>query len=302
MTKPLVSVITATYNLIINGRENYIRQCIESVHNQTYENIEHIVIDGASDDGTLELIKEYASKGWIKYISEPDNGIYDAMNKGTDIARGKYILFLNSDDYFSDNFGIEKSVELLEKTKADCSYSKAKVIDQEGNYLEYHRHNKNNLVNIFTEMPFCHQTMLVKADVFKELGMFDLQYKSAADYAFVIKMALNKCRFVYVPSRFVTYTMGGYSNTDKEKSIGETLQIYLNEYNKFSKMSLEDCDKLHSKKIIPLLLLFKLVSNSNLGFKTNFMLLVKFLKKSTIRIRISLKNPYLELFGIKVIG
>jgi len=78
--KPTVTVVTITYNLINAGRKEFFRQCVESVHNQTYENIEHIVIDGASTDGTLDLIKEYADKGWFTYYSEKDTGVYEAMN------------------------------------------------------------------------------------------------------------------------------------------------------------------------------------------------------------------------------
>ena len=101
MINPVVTIITITYNLIKDGREAYFRECVESVHNQCYGNFEHIIIDGASDDGTIDLLNEYAQKGWIKYYSEPDNGIYNAMNKGIEKANGKYIVFLNSDDYFS---------------------------------------------------------------------------------------------------------------------------------------------------------------------------------------------------------
>ena len=79
---PKVTVVTVTRNLIKNGREQYFRQCLESVYEQVYSNVEHIVIDGASNDGTLDILKEYQKKKWITYYSEPDNGIYDAMNKG----------------------------------------------------------------------------------------------------------------------------------------------------------------------------------------------------------------------------
>ena len=92
---PKVTIVTVVYNLIENGREQYFRQCLESVHKQLYQNIEHIVIDGASNDGTIDLLEEYNKKGWIKYYSEPDTGIYDAMNKGIEKATGKYIVFLN---------------------------------------------------------------------------------------------------------------------------------------------------------------------------------------------------------------
>lgn len=298
--KPLVTVITVIYNIINNNRKESFIRALESVRNQTYKNIEHIIIDGASDDGTLDIIKEYANKGWINYISEPDTGIYDAMNKGAKIAQGKYILFLNSDDYFSDTSGIEKSVELLEKTKADYSYAKARVVDTNGNSIE-HRHNHNNFLNIFTEMPFCHQTMLVKTALLKKLGMFDLQYKSAADYAFVMKLIFNKCHSVFIPIDFVTYTTGGYSNEYKELSVSEILQIYFKEYNKIHKISLDECEEIHTTKIIPIILLFKLIKNTDLGFKTNLKLLVKYLKKRIIRISISLKHPSLVIFGVKII-
>ena len=100
MKKPKVTVITATYNLIKNGREKSFRQCVESVHHQTYKNIEHLIIDGASTDGTLELIAEYEKKGWLRCVSEPDKGMADAMNKGIQKASGEYVIILISDDYY----------------------------------------------------------------------------------------------------------------------------------------------------------------------------------------------------------
>ena len=111
--QPLVSIITITFNIISNSRKKLFVKCLESVHKQTYKNIEHVVIDGASKDRTVDLIKKYVKKGWVKYISEPDEGIYDAMNKGIKLAKGKYISFLNSDDYYSGKTGIEMSVETL---------------------------------------------------------------------------------------------------------------------------------------------------------------------------------------------
>ena len=135
-SKPLVTIVTITFNLSKAGREKYFRQCLESVHNQTYENIEHIVVDGASVDGTAELIKEYADKGWIKYISEPDKGIYEAMNKGVKMADGKYITFLNSDDYYNEKTGVEISVKALEESGADFSYAPVVNLDEKTNKRE----------------------------------------------------------------------------------------------------------------------------------------------------------------------
>ena len=98
--KPKVTVITITFNLIKAGRKQTFIKCMESVHNQNYKNIEHLIIDGASTDGTLDLLKEYQKKGYIKYKSKKDKGIWDAMNKGIDVASGDYITFLNSDDFY----------------------------------------------------------------------------------------------------------------------------------------------------------------------------------------------------------
>lgn len=115
MKQPLITIVTITYNLIKAGREQTFRQCVESVHNQTYKNIEHIIIDGASNDGSLDLIKEYEDKGWIKCYSEPDKGIFDAMNKGIRLAKGVYVNFLNTDDYFHDINGVENSVKKVNR-------------------------------------------------------------------------------------------------------------------------------------------------------------------------------------------
>ncbi len=92
---PKVTIVTITYNLIKAGRTDSFKQAVESVHRQNYDNIEHIIIDGASTDGSKELIEEYVKKKWVICFSEPDKGIYDAMNKGIQKASGEYIAFLN---------------------------------------------------------------------------------------------------------------------------------------------------------------------------------------------------------------
>ena len=121
--QPKVTIVTITYNLLEANREKTFRQCVESVHNQTYENIEHIVIDGASNDGTIELLKEYADKNWLTYYSEPDTSIYNAMNKGLAKATGEYITFLNSDDFYHNLEGISKTVKTIVNSNADFVYS-----------------------------------------------------------------------------------------------------------------------------------------------------------------------------------
>ena len=96
---PKITIITVIHNLIKNHREHTFKACVDSVYAQNKGQIEHLVIDGGSTDGSLQILEEYKSKGWIKYISEADNGIYDAMNKGIRLAQGEYVWFVNSDDY-----------------------------------------------------------------------------------------------------------------------------------------------------------------------------------------------------------
>ncbi len=201
-TLPLVTVVTITYNLIKAEREKYVRQCIECVKNQTYPNIEHIIIDGASTDGTLEIFNDYP---WLKVFSEPDKGIYDAMNKGVAKASGKYIVFLNSDDFWHDNKAVEESVKSLEENDADFSYSTARYFDKNGKFIGY---LFPMLETFFLRMPFSHQSMFTKT----KLVHFDDTYRSAGDFDFVLKLILNGAKGVRVNLDFTSFRFIGISS------------------------------------------------------------------------------------------
>lgn len=205
--KPLISIITITYNLIEKHRESYIKQCIESVHQQTYPNIEHIIIDGASTDGTVKLLNEYVEKGWITLYSEPDQGIYDAMNKGIAKAHGTYINFLNSDDYFHNNQGIEFSMEYLMKCEADYSFADTLILQENGKKNFW----KGDISKLLIGTHYCHQTMLVKTEVLKSINGFDTSYPVAADSDLMIRLYAKKYKHTYVPFCFLTYRLGGFS-------------------------------------------------------------------------------------------
>ncbi len=309
MPKQLVTIVTVTYNLIKNDRKEAFIRALESVRNQTYKNIEHIVIDGASDDGTVELIKEYSDKSWIKYISEPDTGLYDAMNKGAMLAKGKYILFLNSDDYYSGEKGIEKSIEAIEKTNADYSYTDCKIIDFDGeNVANWHWQQKPDFSNIFVRMPFCHQTLMVKTNIFRELGMFDLTYKSAGDYEFVLRLVLNSYKAVYIPYEFVTFQLGGYAAENGKLAVEEILDFYQKHYGNLCPISREECEYIVASKHIPWKLLIKTIpylektEAIKLIFKKDYIkYLLKNLRRKIFRLRLSKTDPMFELFGIKII-
>ena len=244
--KPLITIVTITLNIIKTDREKYFRQCLESVHNQTYQNIEHIVIDGASKDGTENLLKEYFEKGWIKYISEPDSGIYDAMNKGVRLAKGKYIAFLSSDDYYHSNKGVEETVEEIEKYKADFSFAPARMLNENESVINYsHPHCAPRISQAFFLMPFCHQTMFTKKTVMIAENMFDTNYKSAGDYDFVIRLCLKKYKSIFVKKSFVTFRFGGESDKNQKLSKDEISKSYFNNYNKLIPITKKECEKIY---------------------------------------------------------
>lgn len=233
MTNPKVTIITPIFNLYKNSRVKSFEKCLVSVRTQNYSNIEHLVIDGGSNDGTVNLLKKYQKRGWIKHISEKDTGIYDAMNKGIKLSKGKYIAFLNSDDFYHNKSGVKLSVEALESTRSDFSYSPAIIKFEDGSLFKDHPQANPKISNVFFTMPFSHQTMFTKKEIFIREGLFDTKYKSAADYDFVIRVCLKKYKSIFVNKSFVTYFFIGISSTNQELSQKEVSQIYLKHYQKY---------------------------------------------------------------------
>ena len=255
MNNPKVTIITATYNLIKNNRKDYFIQALESVHNQSYENIEHLIIDGASNDGTVELLEEYSKKGWIKYISEPDKGIYDAFNKGIMKATGKYIAFLNSDDYYNNINAVKLSVKKLEKTKSAFSFAVATVIKEDGSIYSVFKPMPKT---VWSKHPFCHQTMFTLTDVLKKEGMFNLKYKSAADYDFIIRLFIKDYKWCEMKQNIVTFRLGSESNINRKQSILDCLNIYKDTYTKYMSISDLQCKDIIMLNVIPFKLLYAL--------------------------------------------
>lgn len=305
--KPLITVITVVYNLIKENRKEYFRQCLESVQSQTYKNIEHIVVDGASDDGTVDLLKEYSDKGWIKYISESDESLYDAMNKGVNLAQGKYITFLNSDDFYDSPKGLEKCIKKLEAKNADFSYAKAKIIDEFGkNPFKRHLFVKPDIAKVFWDMPFSHQTMIVKTEVFKNLGMYNLEYKSASDYDFVLKMIFNKCSYTFCNLTLANFRVGGFSIVNNELSANEISHFYQKYYNKFFPLTIEDARSIYVDKFLAFPIIKNLLPYLNFKNKFKFIfyqLKIRFnkIRRSILQIRFNRQEKFLKIFGKKII-
>ncbi len=185
MEKPLISIVTVSYNA-----STTIEQTILSVINQTYPNIEYIIIDGGSTDGTVDIIKKYTDK--IAYwVSEPDKGIYDAMNKGIAVATGEWINFMNSGDSFYRNDVLYALFR--QEVKGDVLCGSTHVIEKWGAFLE----RPLALEYMKERKPFCHQSTLVRLKWMKRY-LFDIKYSICADYAFFYKLWQENVPFVYV--------------------------------------------------------------------------------------------------------
>lgn len=201
-----ISVITAVHNA-----ERCIEKTIQSVLNQDYKHIEYIVIDGKSTDHTLDIIKKYEAK-ISKIISEPDSGIYDALNKGISLATGDVIGILHADDVFAYSHVISDVVSKLTETKADALYAD----------LQYWKENKlhrNWVSGKFKAKNFYygwmppHPTFFCKKAVFEKLGNYNLNLKLAADYELMLRLLLkNSLTVSYLNKTISIMQVGGMSN------------------------------------------------------------------------------------------
>ncbi len=206
--KPLVSIITITFN-----SEKYLEQTILSVINQTYDNIEYIIIDGGSEDKTLEIIKKYENKINLKIAK--DNGISDAMNKGINVANGDLIGIIHSDDWYELN-AVEKVVN---------NFSKGELFH--GNVQYWKKNVKDFLYTandklLKKEMTINHISVFIKKEVYQKHGLFNVNFKYAMDYELMLKFYLKGASFFYLPETLANMRLEGESDKNWVKSYFET--------------------------------------------------------------------------------
>jgi len=222
-----VSIITVCYNILEAGRRDHFKQMLESVQNQTYKNIEHVIVDGASTDGSVKYIKELIrGRNNIIFISKKDTGIYDAMNRGARHSSGKYITYLNSDDFYHDITGIDNVVYFLEKKNADYSYGTVKILLENGKEKLF----RPKMHRFLTHLPFSHQSFFLRRDIFfKENGFDQDRFQGAADYDLILRVLLKRYKGVFVPKIFVSFRRGGFSSAgDAQKK--EVVDVYKKNY------------------------------------------------------------------------
>jgi glycosyltransferase involved in cell wall biosynthesis len=209
MTSLKISVITVCFN-----NQSTIQDTIQSVLDQSYKNIEYIIIDGQSNDGTVEIIKSFGSR-ISKFVSEPDVGMYDAINKGIKLASGEIVGILNSDDFFYNNTVLEKVADTLNNNNTDAVYGDALFVDRLNTdkikrYYSSKHFNPEKFKSGF--MP-AHPSFYVKRDLFEKLGYYKTDYKIASDYELLVRfMYVNHIRCKYIEMPFVSMRTGGLSN------------------------------------------------------------------------------------------
>lgn len=218
-----VSIITVCFN-----SAKTIKDTMESVMGQKYDNVEYIIVDGGSTDGTLEILTKYQAR-ISKYISELDEGVYDAMNKGIKLATGDIVGFLNSGDFYTDKNVIERIVESIQANNTNCCYGDLEYVAKD---------NPGKTVRRWKSQPYQdglfekgwhppHPTFFAKKSVFDKYGRFDLSYDISADYdlmlRFLKKHSIKSC---YIPSVLVKMRTGGKSNKNLWQIIKANVECY----------------------------------------------------------------------------
>lgn len=211
----LFSIITICKNDLDN-----LKKTVKSVAIQNFKNYEYLIVDGGSNDGSLDYIKSIRN---IKYISEPDNGIYDAMNKGINISNGSYICFMNSGDVFYDKVVLSNIAKQIKKnTKIDFLYGDVVCPKSKSFYM---RHPKKITEFFLYRTGICHQAWFIRKKIYKKIGGFNLSYKFLSDYDVLLKVILKKkIHYKHISLFVANYKGEGFSLSDiktneKEKEI-----------------------------------------------------------------------------------
>ncbi|MDQ6990327.1 MAG: glycosyltransferase family 2 protein [Mariprofundaceae bacterium] len=209
---PKVTVVTPVYNAVTT-----IASCIQSVIEQDYTNIEHIIVDGGSTDGTLQVLESLN----VKYVSEPDAGIYDAFNKGIERSTGDIINILNADDIYAFDSVVSLMVNYIHKNKLELCHAKIEQVDSNGGIISVVGKDiiKKSLLN---KMRVAHPSVFVMREVYENLGKFSVGFRVAADHEFVLRV-WDEIQIGFLPKVVVKMGWGGASNSQVLVSLRESM-------------------------------------------------------------------------------
>lgn len=220
---PKLSIITINYNNLEGLQKTF-----ESVFEQTYQEFEYIVIDGDSTDGSKELIAQNKDK--ITYwVSEPDKGIYNAMNKGIKVANGEYLLFLNSGDIFYKESSIYKANHHLTTQNKDL-YIFDICLD-ENNQKIIHQYPSHYTFNYFRRGSLGHPSTFIRRELFYKFGFYNEENKIVSDWEFFLLLWINNCTYCKINEVLSVFSMDGISTLNKEVAIAEMESVLNNKYN-----------------------------------------------------------------------
>lgn len=227
----VVTIVTATYNSVAT-----LADTIESVLHQSYRKIEYLIIDGGSNDGTLDLIRSYEPKfeGRMRWVSEPDKGLYDAMNKGIAMATGDVVGILNSDDFYTSDDVLERIAKEMQQGDVDAVYSDIHFVNDSDltKCVRYYSSKGFRLWKMRLGFIPAHPSFYCKREVYEKYGTFDLDFKLAADFENLLRLLfIHRIKTRYIPMDSVTMRTGGAS-TSGVQSYKQGMQDHLKAYKK----------------------------------------------------------------------
>ena len=242
-TYPLITIATVTYNAA-----DVLERTFRSVEAQAYPRIEHLIVDGASTDNTLSLVRQYVERNTqpqhnIRIVSEPDKGLYDAMNKAIDLCTGDYIVFLNAGDKLHSDNTIEELVKCIDWEHRGANpaivYGETDQVDGDGNFLRHRRlqaPEKLTAHSFLSGMLICHQSFYVRTDLARQVK-YDLAYRFSADYDWCIRLLQRaerrRIRIVNTHLILTDYLKEGLTTQNHRKSLLERFRIMAHHYGTF---------------------------------------------------------------------
>ena len=217
-----ISIITITYN-----SAKTLQRALESVQSQTYNDIEHVLVDGASTDGTRELIEAYAAKHTnVRWVSEPDEGIYNAINKGIRMASGDVIGFLHSDDVLYSTDSIGQIAAAMRASKADVIYGDLQYCKGDKVVRRWKSNDFHPSALKFGWMP-PHPTVYVRREVYEQVGPYDEWFRISADYDMILRIFTAGFKTHYIPEVLVKMNTGGTSNKNSKARLSKTQEDFI---------------------------------------------------------------------------